>query len=197
MDTIRTFIAVSVSAEVKQHAAELIQRLRASRADVKWVDPQNMHLTLKFLGDVLAAKTPEICQAVAEVAGGFAPLQVSFRGAGAFPNAQQPRTVWLGIHGGAPELTELAATIEEVLVDLGYPKEDRAFHPHLTLGRLRNPSPALRDLTRFLGENAEFDAEATQVQEVTVFASHLGHSGPTYEPLGRARLGESGGPAAP
>jgi RNA 2',3'-cyclic 3'-phosphodiesterase len=189
MDTIRTFIAVAIAPDVKQRAAELIQRLRASRADVKWVEPPNMHLTLKFLGDVLAANTAAVCAAVTEVAQGFAPLSLSFRGAGAFPDANRPRTVWLGLERGAQELSELALTLEEMLADLGYPKEDRSFHPHLTLGRVRNAGPALKELTHFIRENAEFDAGVTEVREVIVFASHLDRAGPTYEALGRAPLG--------
>lgn len=188
MDTIRAFIAVETDPTARQRAVELIEQLRPSRADVKWVDVRNMHLTLKFLGDVPAASTSEVCRAVAEVAQRFPPLEISLHGAGAFPDAQRPRTVWLGVDRGLQALTGLAAAIEASLADLGYPAESRAFHPHLTLGRVRSGGPALRELGRLIREHSQFEAGVSVVREVLTFASHLDRSGPTYEPLGRAPL---------
>ena len=191
MDTIRTFIAVETSAAVRQRAVELIERLRLSQADVKWVEPHHLHLTLKFLGDVPAANTADICGAIADVTQQLQPLEISFRGAGAFPDPHRPRTVWLGVDGGLEPLTELAAAIEQRLADLGYPREARHFHPHLTLGRVRGGGPTLRDLARLIRENTAFEAGLTEIHEVLTFASHLDRTGPTHEALSCARLGRA------
>lgn len=191
MDMIRTFIAVATSAAVRHRAVELIESLRLSRADVKWVDAHHMHLTLKFLGDVPADDVPAICGAVTAVTQQHSPLEISFCGAGAFPDPHRPRTVWLGLGGNLEPLAGLAAAIEKSLAELGYPPEARGFHPHLTLGRVRGGGPALRDLARLIRENATFEAGLTEIHEVLTFASHLDRTGPTYDVLGRAPLGQA------
>jgi 2'-5' RNA ligase len=193
MDTIRTFIAVETSAVVRERALTLIDSLQLSAADVKWVGAHQMHLTLKFLGDVPAADTDGLCQTVAEVAQQFPPLELVVRGAGAFPDLHRPRTVWLGVAKGLEPLTHLARELEHRLARLGYPPEDRGFHPHLTLGRVRGGGPAVRDLAQRIRDNADFEAGPTQVEEVVTFASELQRTGPTYTVLGRARLGSTGG----
>jgi 2'-5' RNA ligase len=189
MDTLRTFVAAETAPAVVERAQALIERLRVSQADVKWVGPQNLHLTLKFLGEVPAADTAEICTAVAEVAATFQPLSVGFRGAGAFPDTRRPRTIWLGVQSGLEQISALQKAVDRALRALGYPKEDRQFHPHLTLGRVRNAGPRQRELTQLLREHGDFEAGVSEIHEVVVFASHLDRTGPTYEPLGRARLG--------
>src|SRR4051812_6039713 len=97
MPRLRTFIAVEMSSRVITRARELIDKLRSAAADVNWVRPEQMHLTLKFLGDVPDTATPDICRVVTEVAAGFEPFEIICRGAGAFPNPREPRTLWIGI----------------------------------------------------------------------------------------------------
>lgn len=189
MDTIRTFVAVELEPAVIQRAGDLVERLQTSQADVKWVEPHNRHLTLKFLGEIPAAETAAVCRAVGEVAKRFPPIVIGCRGAGAFPDAHRPKTVWLGVELGRDQLAALQTALEEALAELGYPPEARRFHPHLTLGRVRSGGPALRELGRLIREQADFDAGRCTVQETVVFASHLDRAGPTYEALGRARLG--------
>jgi RNA 2',3'-cyclic 3'-phosphodiesterase len=192
MRPIRTFIAVELSGTVIARAQEAIRLLKTSGAEVGWVDRAQMHLTLKFLGNVTEIETPEICRVVAEAAAGVEPFEIVFRGLGAFPRVSEPRTIWLGIDQGQGELLELHAAIEEALKkEMGFGKENRKFHPHLTLGRLRKESdPAREELARLIQENATFDGDLTVVEEVVTFASFLGRQGPTHESMGPASLAE-------
>jgi 2'-5' RNA ligase len=193
MPRLRTFIAVELSPRVISRAGDLIDKLRVAEANVNWVRPQQMHLTLKFLGDVADIETPDVCRVVAQVAKKFEPFEIICRGAGAFPDNERPRSLWIGIRDGAEELKELQAAIDEALKrELGYAKEPRGFHPHLTIGRVKHASPTGReDLTRLLVENSDFDADLTVIDELVTFASFLDRKkGPMHEALGTAALGE-------
>jgi len=168
---------------------ELIGRLRAaSSAKVSWVAPENMHLTLKFLGDQADPEVAAICQAVQEGAASVEPFEFVCHGAGAFPDVQRPRTLWLGVTDGLDGLRKLHAAIDAALAKRRFPKDRQAFSPHLTLGRVRSSGPASRELTTVLAASADFEAGATIVDEVTVFSSELSPSGPRYEVLAQAPL---------
>lgn len=190
MARIRTFIAVELSPRVLARAAVLKDKLRVADAEINWVQPPQMHLTLKFLGDVPDTETPDICRVVSQVASRFEPFEVICRGAGAFPNADNPRTLWIGIQDGGEELKALQAAIDEAFKkELGYSQEARGFHPHLTIGRVKHASPEGREqLIRLLAEHANFDADLAVVDELVTFASFLDRKGPTHEPLHHAEL---------
>jgi 2'-5' RNA ligase len=192
--SLRTFIAVETSEAVRDRVVDLIRALQAARADVKWVERQNLHLTLKFLGDVTDPDLPRVCEAAQQAAAGLPPFDLQIRAAGAFPHPGRPRTLWLGAGEGADATAALAAQIEKALAKLGFPKEGRRFETHLTIGRVRGGGPALAELGRLLREQAAFDAGRFRVAEVVVFASHLSPKGPTYEPLARAALAGSPAP---
>ena len=192
MKKIRTFVAVELSAAVRGRAADLIERLRRCDAKVKWVDTANMHLTLKFLGDVPESEIAAVCRVVTEAAGPFVPFDITAVGAGAFPDARRPRTLWIGIDRGAEELCRLQKSVDRALRKLGFPKEGRQFHPHLTIGRLRQGGDSASRLGDLVRDLENFDAAGATINQVTVFASYLSKTGPTYEALGRARLGGSG-----
>lgn len=191
MPRLRTFIAVELSPRVISRAGDLIDKLRVAEATVNWVRPQQMHLTLKFLGDVVDIETPDICRVVAQVAKEFEPFEIICRGAGAFPDSERPRTLWIGIRNGADELKALQAAVDEALKkELGYAKEPRGFHPHLTIGRVKHALPTGREeLTRLLAENSDFDADLTVIDEIVTFASFPDRKGPMHEALGTAVLG--------
>ena len=186
---IRTFVAVKISSAVCDCAAELIDELRHAPVDVKWVDPANMHLTIKFLGDVDSREIHEVCRAVEQSAGPLAPFELQVRGVGAFPNVRRPRTIWLGAAAGEPELAALAERVESELHKIGFRREARRFHAHLTIGRVRHAAPGMAELSQLLAEYADFELGSTPVAEAIVFSSTLDRAGPTYEPLGRAKLG--------
>jgi 2'-5' RNA ligase len=186
---LRTFVAVTASPEVRSAAIKLMSRLRGSAAatGVKWVAPENLHWTLQFLGDVDERDIPEVCQAVATGAGECSAFDVEARGAGAFPSADRPRTLWIGAGEGAREMSVLHAAVERRLKKRGYRGEERRFVPHITLGRAgRKGQP--QSLAGELAELADYDAGSMLVDEVTVYSSQLGPDGPTYDVLARAPL---------
>ncbi len=192
MKKIRTFVAVETGGAVRRAAVDLIGRLSKSPADVRWVEPENMHITLKFLGDVAMDQTPEVCQAVIRAAADVAAFELQVRGAGAFPHLGRPGTVWIGVGQGAEAIDALQRRVEKALNKLGFPREARKFHPHLTLGRARRGRDGLKELGALIRENAEFDAGSTRIGEAVVFSSQLRPEGPIYQVLGRAALADPG-----
>jgi len=185
----RTFVAVEIDEAVRRRAAELIKLLSQGTSDVRWVEPHNMHLTLKFLGEVPLGEIPRVCEAVRRGAEEVAPFSFAFIRAGAFPHPGRPRTLWLGSGDEEQSATTLYKAVDQRLRKLGFRSENRKFVPHLTIGRVRRGGPGLATLSRLLSEHAQFDAGTTAVREVTVFSSELSSDGPAYTPLGRAELG--------
>ncbi len=187
MQLLRTFVAVEISPEVRSSALRLIERLKVAPAKVTWTKGANLHYTLKFLGDVAAERTNDICRAVQESVGPFTPFEIVAQGVGAFPAVSHPRTLWLGVSDGAEQMELVFQAVERLLEPLGFPKEHRRFTGHVTLGRVRESSRGgLEELSGLLKKHAEFDAGAMTVDSVTVFSSTLGREGPTYEVLSHA-----------
>ncbi len=187
-DLVRAFVAVEIPFEVKDRAGQLIARLSTSSAKVKWVSPRHLHWTLKFLGDVDMLEVPAICQAVSRAVTPFAPFDVEARGAGAFPDPDRPRTVWIGMGEGSESMIALHDAIERELIPLGYRGENRRFRPHLTVGRVRQSPSGIEELADLIRAQADFDGGLSTVYEVVVFSSELGPDGPTYDPLSHAEL---------
>lgn len=189
MTNVRTFIAVELSGFVKKRAEAAIKRLQEVPADVSWVRPQNMHLTLKFLGDVPDHELNDVCRTVTKAVAGLEPFEIAFRGCGAFPNSSRPRTIWLGVEHGQDEIAELHAAINSALKALRYPQETRRFQPHLTLGRVHESSPQkLADLAAQIESMKTVDGDLTVVDQVVVMSSFLDRHGPTYDPIGHCIL---------
>jgi 2'-5' RNA ligase len=187
MKSFRTFIAVEIDAAVRAKAEELIKILRASQADVKWVEPRNLHLTLQFLGDVPESQIAEVVSAVKRGAAEVEPFSLEIRGAGAFPNPGKPRTIWFGAKDGSQQMADLHDHIALALAELGYQDEDRRFQTHLTLGRVKSPKN-VSQLGPLLRTNANFPTGILEIDHVTVFSSRLEHGGPIYEKLSTAPL---------
>jgi 2'-5' RNA ligase len=183
----RTFIAVAVSSAVRQRALALMETLRPAAGDVKWVELENLHWTLQFLGDVDERDLPEVCSAVAAATGEIEAFEVETRGAGAFPSPARPRTLWIGAGAGARPMSVLHAAIERRLKKRGYRGEERRFVPHITIGRARGKGRP-HALASELAALADYDAGTMLVDEVTVYASVLGREGPEYRILSRAPL---------
>jgi 2'-5' RNA ligase len=192
MATVRTFIAVEATQAVRTRACDLIEHLQVTQAKVKWVGAGELHWTMKFLGDVETRQLPELCNAVAAAVAELPTFEIEAVGAGAFPTAQRPRTLWLGVGRGEAEFVELHDRVEAALGPLGYREEQRRFRPHMTLGRVRRSVHGVEELGRLVLDHANFTAGAMTVAEVVVFSSRLLRQGPVYEALGRAELkGES------
>lgn len=187
----RTFLAVAASGALVQKATQVIKQLKQLDADIKWVEPQNLHWTLHFLGEIDDNEVFEVCQAVERGAEQVEAFGLEARGVGAFPRLDSPRTLWIGAAGGRDQMEALHDAIDAALEPLGFRRELRRYVPHLTLGRAGRSlsrEQSLR-LAKELAELADFAAGTQQVDEVTVFASRLRREGPDYVALGSAPLG--------
>jgi 2'-5' RNA ligase len=187
MPSIRTFIAVEIDDAVRARAAELIGLLRAAEADVKWVEPQNLHITLQFLGNVPEHMIADACKAVEQGAAQVQPFDLELASAGAFPNVGRPRTLWIGAKSGGEQMAELHDNVALALAELGFQDEDRKFQTHITVGRTRSGKNNA-ELGRLLKQHADFRAGRMRVEKATVFSSKLQHGGPIYEVLDAAQL---------
>lgn len=189
---LRLFIALEPPDLVRRRLAALqgeLQRAAGRTAEeVKWVAPDNVHLTLQFLGAVPEERLAAVQEAVAQAAAEAAPLELTVMGAGAFPNARRARVLWAGLGGDLAPLSALAAALGRRLAPLGFPPEERPFSAHLTLGRARDARglPGLAAALAHAGGGAEARWRAG---EVVLFRSHLSPRGPRYEALSRAPLG--------
>jgi 2'-5' RNA ligase len=183
---IRTFVAVETDLPSRSEVEQFIREVRDTSVNVSWVQPENRHLTLKFLGDVDLSDTYEVCQAVQRAVEGMEPFEMEVRGIGAFPDARRPRTLWMGAGEGAETMIALADRVEEQLHRLGYRREPRRFQPHLTLGRVRGGRSS--ELGPLLEKYADLEIGQISVDEVIVFSSTLERTGPIYDPIGRALL---------
>jgi len=183
---VRLFVAVELPALVRRDLGALVERLRHTRADVKWVEQENMHLTLKFLGEVESDRLAPVQDALRQAAGRVAPFRFTLGALGAFPSPRNPRVIWVGVCQGQPQLASLAAEVERQLLPLGFAKEERPFTAHLTLGRLRSPSPkgstGPRDLCAALAAES-VPPHTVAVDGFVLFQSVLRGRGPVYTPL--------------
>ena len=188
MARIRTFVAVEIGDQIRRTAVALQQRLAGVAPEVRWAAPESLHVTLLFLGEVDDREVVDVCRAVQAVAAGEPPFPLRVSGVGAFPTVRRPKTVWAGITDGAENLRRLYERLEARLLDLGcYRKEERAYTPHLTLGRVRADAgghPLVAELPKLLA----WDGGRTTVDEVVVYSGELTRDGPEYTPLGRGPL---------
>jgi 2'-5' RNA ligase len=186
----RTFIAIELPREIKDALGKLQARLKASGADVKWVKPENIHLTLKFLGETDEEKTAEIKNILADTAQNFKTFLIRPYSLGAFPKIQSPRVIWIGIDKGDSETKSIAGRLEERLAAIGIPKEERPFSSHITIGRVRsflNRDKLIRELKN-LGGKIEANPQEFPVTRLALFESTLTPQGPIYKPLQEVSL---------
>ena len=179
---IRAFVAVVLDEGVRSAVAATIERLRPLGSAVAWVPPRNLHVTLHFLGDQSEERLAEA--ALADAAAGSAPLDVTFHGIGAFPGLERPRILWVGLAHGALEVRRLQARVTDALAVRGFGKEERAWHPHLTIGRVhderrwrRETGPPLRGA---LAQAATTTFGTQRVAEVALMRSELSPAGARY-----------------
>jgi 2'-5' RNA ligase len=182
----RTFIAVEA---VHAQAQSAIERLRPNVANVKWVEPENLHWTLQFLGDLKDEELAEVCRRVQKVVAQVEPFSLIAAKVGAFPHVDRPRVLWLGAAEGAESFVRLQSAIEQNLESMGFRGENRRFVPHLTLGRVGPGGGSVSQSVDELNASANFGGGQMIVDEVTVFQSEPQRSGPKYTPLAHLKLG--------
>jgi RNA 2',3'-cyclic 3'-phosphodiesterase len=191
-EIIRTFIAISLPAGLKQELSVLESQLKRRCPDVvKWVEPESIHLTLEFLGDMATEKIDEVKLGIEEAAHGLSPCRLEVRGTGAFPNLDRVQVIWVGTQGELDKLAQLQERITANMEQFGFPGEERAFSPHLTLGRVRNyAGPEERKkIGQVLAATTFTSACPIEVNGVSLIKSQLTPKGAIYTPLFTVRLG--------
>jgi 2'-5' RNA ligase len=190
----RVFCAVEIPESVRELVLRHISRLREAVPDAKatWSRDANLHLTLKFLGEIPQSSVPHISTAASRAVVGFAPFSIRLEQTGAFPKQRQPRVLWIGINDSSGELSELQARLEDESVKVGFAKDDRPFHPHLTVARLRQPrhARALVDAHRQI----KFETVSIAVSELLVIRSELSSEGSKYRVISQHALSVSDKP---
>ena len=185
MSKIRTFIAVEIPNDVRDRIAELQTNLAKSKERIRWTKPDNIHVTLKFLGDIEQDKTEPIADAIRNATRRIQPFELSVKGLGAFPNLRRARVIWVGLENPSAELETLAQTLEGELTNLGFPSERRKFNPHLTIGRVK--SSLNRQFIETL-KSFHFESGQALVDEIILMKSDLKPTGALYTPLQRVPL---------
>jgi len=191
MEQVRSFIAIELPEEIKKGIRGLQAQLKAgSQAPVKWVDPANIHLTLKFLGNVAADRMEEISLAMTEAARGIPSFSLEVRELGVFPNPGRVQIVWVGVSGEVAKLARLQQRLESGLERLGFPPEGRRFTPHLTLARVRDQAtPDERQKLGQLIADTKFEAAPSFiVDSVNLMKSQLTREGPIYTRISSTEL---------
>jgi 2'-5' RNA ligase len=191
-ERIRSFIATDLPDASKRALRALQNRLKKGydNAPVKWVDPNSIHLTLKFLGGIDVAMTARLLAVISEAVRGVRPFQVELKGLGVFPNPNRVRVVWVGMGGDVDKLAFIQERIETGVVPLGFPAENRPFSPHFTLGRVREQaSPEERRRLGQLVAEAVFEGGGCfTIDAVHLIKSQLTHQGAIYTKIGSVEL---------
>ncbi|HEV3255574.1 MAG TPA: RNA 2',3'-cyclic phosphodiesterase [Gemmataceae bacterium] len=188
MARIRTFVAVDLGKAIRARTVALQETLARTGTEVKWVEPENLHVTLLFLGEVDDREVPRVCQIVAAETQKHVAFAMSVEAAGCFPNPRRPRVLWVGIGEGTQPLCALHDALEIPLQDLGYRREERRYTPHVTLGRVKSDRPT-DQLAVALARQAGWKGGEITVRELLVMSSELTPKGPMYTVLSRPKLG--------
>ena len=184
----RVFCAIELEEAARQRILHHITRLRAAVPDARasWSGDSNLHLTLKFVGEIHQGSVPQFSNAISRAVAGFAPFTIQLEQSGVFPRHGPPRVLWIGITDVEGKLSELHRRVEDESAAEGFPKEDRPFAPHLTIARLRHPQHA-RTLAA-AHKQLNFEPVAVAVSELLVIRSELSSAGSRYTVVSRHPL---------
>jgi len=186
--TIRTFIALELPPAVISLLHKVQQDLKRINIGARWVRPENIHITLKFLGDINPGDIDKIGAAMTAAAIEFPPVTLTVRGIGVFPGIKRPRVIWVGLGGGIRSLLSLQSRLEQELAGAGFPKDKRSFKAHLTLGRIKQSvNPAV--IRQMISEYATLSSDDFSCNQVILFKSDLKPSGAVYSKLKQTNLG--------
>ena len=185
---IRLFIAFPIETAVRQHLSVVTDRFKPISTNVKWVDPKNMHLTARFLGDTDPGMVQSLVGAVQSTCQKFGPVKATVDRIGGFPNLRRPRVIWAGLSESAEALTDIVAKLQEELGQLGIGTDDKRFKAHLTLGRVKQP----RGIERLAEELDRFKFEPIDIvfDRLELIESTLTPQGPIYRTLGSGELAD-------
>lgn len=174
--SVRAFLAVEIPQHVRKHVWRIVEDEKHNDMPIKWVKLENMHITLKFLGEIDEKQQADISSTIKQIVGKHESFAVNLKDIGCFPNPKYPRVLWVGVEKGSEALCTLAREIDEQLVRLGF-KQEKRFHPHLTIARMRKPC-VIDKILRHSIVTDTFKSEA-----VVLCKSTLTPQGPIYEPL--------------
>jgi 2'-5' RNA ligase len=183
----RTFIAIEVPDDITTALVAMQNELRSIQADVRWEKRENIHLTLRFLGEIEEQGIVAIVNACQETATEFRPFTLSLNGSDVFPNARKPKVLWAGLGGEIETLSAMQEKLDEKLSAIGMDDDEKGFHPHITIGRVKS----IRKVREVIVRAGLYDLPAVpfEVREITVFQSELLPTGSRYTPLVRVSLG--------
>lgn len=180
---IRCFVAIELPRDVRHRIAQLIDEFEKGDYPVRWVSEENLHLTLKFLGEIPAKLVADVVKRLETVREEFSLFSLSLKGIGGFPTQHSPRVIWLGVDQGKAQLLQIQRRVEEALLEIGCKPEERTFHPHLTIGRVKGRA----DFEALF--KVQYHSKEFRVDALTLFKSTLTPSGPIYERIGKFPLG--------
>jgi 2'-5' RNA ligase len=185
---IRSFLAIEIPRLIQKKIEEVQEDLQLSEADIRWVNPEKIHLTLKFFGNIEESRIEPIVKSIERPIQSSAPFSLKVRGLGAFPHLKNPRVIWVGLVDGNEVLAYFQKQLEEELEKIGFEPEERAFHPHLTLGRMKS-SKGKAELVGRMERYKEEEFGDFKVERIILFKSDLRPTGPIYTPLRELKLG--------
>jgi 2'-5' RNA ligase len=186
--SIRTFIALELPPTVLSLLCTVQQELEQLKIRARWVRPENIHLTLKFIGDIEPGDVDAICAAMTAAANEFSPITLTVRGIGVFPTIKRPRVIWVGLDGDIRSLLALQSRLEDKLAEAGVAKDKRSFKAHLTLGRIKQP-PGPAVIRQMMTEYATLSSDEFTCDQVILFKSDLKPSGAVYSQLKQTSMG--------
>lgn len=179
---IRTFLAIDLPDQIKAALGKVQKQLKPRVEGVRWTRPEGIHLTLKFFGYVVGDDCAGISNAVKAATKGVKPFNLEIGTIGAFPGPTRPRVIWIGIGGQTQELIDLQQNLDLLFEQIGFPPEDRAFKPHLTLGRVKVPGSAV-GFAKVLEEGGNYKAGGFRCHGLTLFRSDLRPDGAVYSKI--------------
>jgi len=185
------FLGIGLPADVREVISSATARVRGLHAPVAWTAPKNLHITLNFLGDILPERVAVVERSMRAVASGIGPFSLVAEGGGAFPGTRNPRILWVGFLEPLELVRQLQQNMENALSGDGFPREDRPFHPHITVGRTRGALPPAWG-ERFVQALSGKGFGVVPVSSFTLYESRLGPGGAAYTPLCDFRLEGSG-----
>ena len=188
----RTFLGIGLPADVRDAIASVTGQLRGRHAPVAWTAPENLHITLAFLGEISPGRVASVERSMEVVVSGTGPFSLTAEGGGAFPGTRNPRVFWVGFLESLELVRQLQQNMGNALSGAGFPPEDRPFHPHITVGRTRGALPPAWG-ERFVRALSGQNFGVVPVSSVTLYESRLGPGGAAYTPLCDVRLEGPGG----